>query len=101
MGWALGGQSAQPSPSFPAVLEAVGRINRAIQRGGAAATVKELMCPEAQLPPVYPRAPAVYQQELTALQQQRGGVRPRPHPRAEYPQRVRGGRWATFLAALS
>uniref|UniRef100_A0A452RDR6 IQ motif containing GTPase activating protein 3 n=1 Tax=Ursus americanus TaxID=9643 RepID=A0A452RDR6_URSAM len=56
-----------------AMLEAVGRINRAIQRGGAAATVKELMCPEAQLPPVYPRAPAVYQQELTALQQQRGG----------------------------
>ncbi|XP_040491746.1 ras GTPase-activating-like protein IQGAP3 [Ursus maritimus] len=57
-----------------AMLEAVGRINRAIQRGGAAATVKELMCPEAQLPPVYPRAPAVYQQELTALQQQRGGL---------------------------
>ncbi|XP_019663242.1 ras GTPase-activating-like protein IQGAP3 isoform X2 [Ailuropoda melanoleuca] len=56
-----------------AMLEAVGRINRAIQRGGAAATVKELMCPEAQLPPVHPCAPAVYQQELTALQQQRGG----------------------------
>lgn len=38
------------------------------------------MCPEAQLPPVYPSAPAVYQQELRALQQQRGGVSPRPHP---------------------
>lgn len=38
------------------------------------------MCPEAQLPPVHPGAPAVYQQELRALQQQRGGVSPRPHP---------------------
>ncbi|CAD7674739.1 unnamed protein product [Nyctereutes procyonoides] len=56
-----------------AMLQAVCRINRAIQKGVAADTVKELMCPEAQLPPVYPSASAVYQQELTALQQQRGG----------------------------
>uniref|UniRef100_A0A8P0PN26 IQ motif containing GTPase activating protein 3 n=1 Tax=Canis lupus familiaris TaxID=9615 RepID=A0A8P0PN26_CANLF len=61
------------SPSSPAVFQAVCRINRAIQKGVAADTVKELMCPEAQLPPVYPSASAVYQQELTALQQQRGG----------------------------
>uniref|UniRef100_A0A8P0PFK2 IQ motif containing GTPase activating protein 3 n=1 Tax=Canis lupus familiaris TaxID=9615 RepID=A0A8P0PFK2_CANLF len=57
----------------PAQSAAVCRINRAIQKGVAADTVKELMCPEAQLPPVYPSASAVYQQELTALQQQRGG----------------------------
>ncbi|CAK7309427.1 Ras GTPase-activating-like protein IQGAP3 [Vulpes lagopus] len=56
-----------------AMLQAVCRINRAIQKGVAADTVKELTCPEAQLPPVYPSASAVYQQELTALQQQRGG----------------------------
>uniref|UniRef100_A0A8P0PNY0 IQ motif containing GTPase activating protein 3 n=1 Tax=Canis lupus familiaris TaxID=9615 RepID=A0A8P0PNY0_CANLF len=56
------------------VFQAVCRINRAIQKGVAADTVKELMCPEAQLPPVYPSASAVYQQELTALQQQRGGL---------------------------
>ncbi|XP_047559972.1 ras GTPase-activating-like protein IQGAP3 [Lutra lutra] len=56
-----------------AMLQAVRRINRAIQRGAAAAIVEELMCPEAQLPPVCPGAPAVYQQELRALQQQRGG----------------------------
>uniref|UniRef100_A0A8P0PBU0 IQ motif containing GTPase activating protein 3 n=1 Tax=Canis lupus familiaris TaxID=9615 RepID=A0A8P0PBU0_CANLF len=56
-----------------AMFQAVCRINRAIQKGVAADTVKELMCPEAQLPPVYPSASAVYQQELTALQQQRGG----------------------------
>uniref|UniRef100_A0A8C4MU63 IQ motif containing GTPase activating protein 3 n=1 Tax=Equus asinus asinus TaxID=83772 RepID=A0A8C4MU63_EQUAS len=53
-----------------AMLQAVQRINRAIQRGVAADTVKELMCPEAQLPPVYPFASAVYQQELAVLQRQ-------------------------------
>uniref|UniRef100_A0A8P0TQ93 IQ motif containing GTPase activating protein 3 n=1 Tax=Canis lupus familiaris TaxID=9615 RepID=A0A8P0TQ93_CANLF len=73
VGWAPGAQPVQASPSSPAVFQAVCRINRAIQKGVAADTVKELMCPEAQLPPVYPSASAVYQQELTALQQQRGG----------------------------
>ncbi|XP_008851771.1 ras GTPase-activating-like protein IQGAP3 isoform X2 [Nannospalax galili] len=53
-----------------AMLQAVWRINRAIQRGVATDTVKELMCPEAQLPAVYPIAPAVYQQELAVLQKQ-------------------------------
>uniref|UniRef100_A0A8C4MMZ8 IQ motif containing GTPase activating protein 3 n=1 Tax=Equus asinus asinus TaxID=83772 RepID=A0A8C4MMZ8_EQUAS len=62
-----------PFPSSPAVLQAVQRINRAIQRGVAADTVKELMCPEAQLPPVYPFASAVYQQELAVLQRQQQG----------------------------
>ncbi|XP_042832302.1 ras GTPase-activating-like protein IQGAP3 isoform X1 [Panthera tigris] len=56
-----------------AMLQAVCRINGAIQRGVAADTVAELMCPEARLPPVCPRAPAVYQQELAVLQQQQGG----------------------------
>ncbi|XP_045310452.1 ras GTPase-activating-like protein IQGAP3 isoform X3 [Leopardus geoffroyi] len=56
-----------------AMLQAVCRINGAIRRGVAAATVAELMCPEARLPPVCPRAPAVYQQELAVLQQQQGG----------------------------
>ncbi|XP_029791828.1 ras GTPase-activating-like protein IQGAP3 [Suricata suricatta] len=57
-----------------AMLRAVCRINGAIRRGVAADTVAELMCPEARLPPVCPRAPAVYQQELATLQQQRGGA---------------------------
>ena len=35
------------------------------------------MCPEAQLPPVYPFASAMYQQELAVLQQQQQGVSPR------------------------
>ncbi|XP_064449807.1 ras GTPase-activating-like protein IQGAP3 isoform X1 [Mirounga angustirostris] len=56
-----------------AMLQAVCRINRAIQSGVAAATVKALACPEARLPAVYPHAPAAYQHELTVLQQQRGG----------------------------
>ncbi|XP_040308557.1 ras GTPase-activating-like protein IQGAP3 isoform X1 [Herpailurus yagouaroundi] len=56
-----------------ATLQAVCRINGAIRRGVAADTVAELMCPEARLPPVCPRAPAVYQQELAVLQQQQGG----------------------------
>ncbi|XP_058395444.1 ras GTPase-activating-like protein IQGAP3 isoform X2 [Diceros bicornis minor] len=56
-----------------AMLQAVGRINKAIQRGVPADTVKELMCPEAQLPPVYPFASAVYQQELAVLQRQQQG----------------------------
>ncbi|XP_057582766.1 ras GTPase-activating-like protein IQGAP3 isoform X5 [Hippopotamus amphibius kiboko] len=56
-----------------AMLQAVQRINRAIRRGVAADTVKELMCPEAQLPPVYPFASAVYQQELAVLQRQQQG----------------------------
>ncbi|XP_006895969.1 PREDICTED: ras GTPase-activating-like protein IQGAP3 [Elephantulus edwardii] len=57
-----------------AMLKAVRRINSAIQRGVAADTVKELMCPEAQLPPVYPFASALYQQELAVLQRQQQGV---------------------------
>nr|XP_037853687.1 ras GTPase-activating-like protein IQGAP3 isoform X2 [Chlorocebus sabaeus] len=56
-----------------AMLHAVQRINKAIRRGVAADTVKELMCPEAQLPPVYPVASAVYQQELAVLQRQQQG----------------------------
>lgn len=60
-----------------AVLHAVQRINKAIRRGVAADTVKELMYPEAQLPPVYPVASAVYQQELAVLQRQQQGVSPR------------------------
>ncbi|KAF4021228.1 hypothetical protein G4228_013169 [Cervus hanglu yarkandensis] len=56
-----------------AMLRAVQRINKAIRRGVAADTVKELMCPEAQLPPVYPSASAVYQQELAVLRQQQQG----------------------------
>uniref|UniRef100_A0A8D2ALQ1 IQ motif containing GTPase activating protein 3 n=1 Tax=Sciurus vulgaris TaxID=55149 RepID=A0A8D2ALQ1_SCIVU len=63
--------------SSPAVLRAVRRVNKAIQRGVAADTVKELMCPEAQLPPVYPCAATVYQQELAVLQRQQQGVSPR------------------------
>ncbi|XP_068397133.1 ras GTPase-activating-like protein IQGAP3 isoform X3 [Eschrichtius robustus] len=56
-----------------AMLQAVQRINKAIRRGVAADTVKELMCPEAQLPPAYPFASAVYQQELAVLQRQQQG----------------------------
>lgn len=56
------------------MLRAVWKINKAIQRGVAADTVKELMCPEAQLPQVYPFASAVYQQELALLQKQQQGV---------------------------
>ncbi|XP_004480659.2 ras GTPase-activating-like protein IQGAP3 isoform X1 [Dasypus novemcinctus] len=56
-----------------AMLQAVQRINDAIQRGVAADTVKELICPEAQLPPVYPFASAIYQQELSVLQRQQQG----------------------------
>ncbi|XP_004714821.2 ras GTPase-activating-like protein IQGAP3 [Echinops telfairi] len=56
-----------------AMLQAVQRINGAILRGVAAGTVKELMCPEAQLPPVYPFASALYQQELAVLQRQQQG----------------------------
>ncbi|KAF0880586.1 IQGA3 protein, partial [Crocuta crocuta] len=57
-----------------AMLRAVRRVNGAIRRGVAADTVAELMCPEARLPPVCPRAPAVYQRELAVLQQQQGGL---------------------------
>ncbi|KAM4860776.1 ras GTPase-activating-like protein IQGAP3 [Thomomys bottae] len=56
-----------------AMLQAVLRINRAIRRGVAADTVKELMCPEAQLPTVYPFASTMYQQELAVLQRQQQG----------------------------
>uniref|UniRef100_A0A2K5CUS6 IQ motif containing GTPase activating protein 3 n=1 Tax=Aotus nancymaae TaxID=37293 RepID=A0A2K5CUS6_AOTNA len=56
-----------------AMLQAVQRINKAIRRGVAADTVKELMCPEALLPPVYPVASTVYQQELAVLQRQQQG----------------------------
>nr|AAI51103.1 IQ motif containing GTPase activating protein 3 [Mus musculus] len=55
------------------MLQAVWRINKAIRRGVAADTVKELMCPEAQLPRVYPFASAFYQQELALLQKQQQG----------------------------
>eukprot|EP00074_Homo_sapiens_P112482 XP_024309043.1 ras GTPase-activating-like protein IQGAP3 isoform X3 [Homo sapiens] len=55
-----------------AMLHAVQRINKAIRRRVAADTVKELMCPEAQLPPVYPVASSMYQLELAVLQQQQG-----------------------------
>ncbi|XP_040854412.1 ras GTPase-activating-like protein IQGAP3 isoform X2 [Ochotona curzoniae] len=57
-----------------AMFQAVRRINKAIQRGVAADTVRELLCPEAQLPPVYPSAAAVYQQELALLQRQQQGL---------------------------
>ncbi|XP_006775791.1 PREDICTED: ras GTPase-activating-like protein IQGAP3 [Myotis davidii] len=56
-----------------AMLQAVRRINKAIQKGVAADTMKELMCPEAQLPPVYAFASAMYQQELAVLQRQQQG----------------------------
>jgi hypothetical protein len=71
------------------VLQAVLRINRAIQRGEAANTVKELMCPEAQLPTVYPFAATVYQQELAVLQQQQQGVS------SEMPGQLQGSQAAT------
>lgn len=74
---ALNALPGQPLFLLPAVLRAVQRINRAIQSGVAADTVKELMCPEAQLPPVHPFASAVYQQELEVLQRQQQGVSPR------------------------
>lgn len=77
LGRAPDARPVQPSPPSPAALQAVCRINGAIRRGVAADTVAELMCPEARLPPVCPRAPAVYQQELAVLQQQQGGVSPR------------------------
>ncbi|XP_054995371.1 ras GTPase-activating-like protein IQGAP3 [Sorex araneus] len=57
-----------------AMLQAVQRINRAIHRGVAADTVQELMCPDAQLPAVYPFASALYQQELAVLQRQQQGA---------------------------
>ncbi|KAL1778167.1 ras GTPase-activating IQGAP3 isoform X1 [Sigmodon hispidus] len=56
-----------------AMLQAVWRINRAIQKEVATDTVRALMCPEAQLPQVYPFASAVYQQELAVLQKQQQG----------------------------
>ncbi|XP_031230195.1 ras GTPase-activating-like protein IQGAP3 [Mastomys coucha] len=56
-----------------AMLQAVWRINKAIQSGVATDTVKELMCPEAQLPQVHLFASAVYQQELALLQKQQQG----------------------------
>uniref|UniRef100_A0A8C5JUS1 IQ motif containing GTPase activating protein 3 n=1 Tax=Jaculus jaculus TaxID=51337 RepID=A0A8C5JUS1_JACJA len=65
-----------------AMLQAVQRINKAIRRGVATDTVKELMCPTAQLPPVYPFAATVYQQELATLQRQQElgqEMGPRPH----------------------
>lgn len=74
------GRPVQP-PLPPAVLRAVRRINQAIRAGVAADTVKELRCPEAQLPPVHPCASAVYQQELAVLQRQQQGVRPSPPER--------------------
>ncbi|KAM8779874.1 LOW QUALITY PROTEIN: ras GTPase-activating-like protein IQGAP3 [Rhynchonycteris naso] len=53
-----------------AMLQVVQKINKAIQKGVAATMVKELMYPAAQLPPVYPFASAVYQQEQAVFQQQ-------------------------------
>uniref|UniRef100_A0A7N9AQ89 IQ motif containing GTPase activating protein 2 n=1 Tax=Mastacembelus armatus TaxID=205130 RepID=A0A7N9AQ89_9TELE len=53
-------------------LEAVAAINTAIRLGNAAATVEELMNPEAQLPIVYQTAASLYQAELFSLQLQGG-----------------------------
>uniref|UniRef100_A0A7N8YC86 IQ motif containing GTPase activating protein 2 n=1 Tax=Mastacembelus armatus TaxID=205130 RepID=A0A7N8YC86_9TELE len=47
-------------------------INTAIRLGNAAATVEELMNPEAQLPIVYQTAASLYQAELFSLQLQGG-----------------------------
>lgn len=55
---------------FKKLLEAVSRINAAVRSGVAEQTMTELMNPEAQLPPVYPFAANLYQQELSTLQQQ-------------------------------
>lgn len=78
-----------------AVLQAVWRINRAIQREVATDTVKELMCPEAQLPQVYPFASAVYQQELSVLQKQQQRVSSGgPKQLGEWPE-IRMGRSAS------
>lgn len=56
-----------------AMLRAVQRINEAIRRGVAEDTVRELMCPDAQLPPVHSFASAFYQRELVVLQRQQQG----------------------------
>lgn len=64
----------------------------------ASDTVKELMCPEAQLPQVYPFASAVYQQELAVLQKQQQGVSPGgPKQLGEWP----GLGWAELVMAAS
>lgn len=87
------GRPVQP-PLPPAGLRAVQRINQAIRAGVAADTVKELRCPEAQLPPVHPCAPAVYQQELAVLQRQQQGVRPPPPARLGVSSQP-GAAWGT------
>lgn len=46
------------------------KINSAIRMGDAEKTVAEMMNPEAQLPQVYAFAAALYQRELSTLQQQ-------------------------------
>lgn len=46
------------------------KINSAIRMGDAEKTVAEMMNPEAQLPEVYAFAAALYQRELSTLQQQ-------------------------------
>lgn len=84
------------------MLQAVWRINRAIERGVATDTVKELMCPEAQLPRVYPFASAVYQQELAVLQKQQQGVSPGgPKQLGKWPEIRRAGLLPRSIMAAS
>ncbi|XP_069734794.1 ras GTPase-activating-like protein IQGAP3 [Phaenicophaeus curvirostris] len=61
-----------------AMLEAVSRINAAIRRGTAPATLEALRDPAAQLPDVCPLAASLYQHQLGLLQRQ--------HPRGELVQ---------------
>uniref|UniRef100_A0A7N8Y191 IQ motif containing GTPase activating protein 2 n=1 Tax=Mastacembelus armatus TaxID=205130 RepID=A0A7N8Y191_9TELE len=65
-------QEIQGCINFVNKLEAVAAINTAIRLGNAAATVEELMNPEAQLPIVYQTAASLYQAELFSLQLQGG-----------------------------
>ncbi|KAG9467068.1 hypothetical protein GDO78_015670 [Eleutherodactylus coqui] len=60
----------QYAASERAMEQAVFRINNTIRNGQATLTMKELACPDAQLPDVYPCAADLYQQELSVLQRQ-------------------------------
>ncbi|KAL0984873.1 hypothetical protein UPYG_G00149790 [Umbra pygmaea] len=53
--------------------KAVSSINQALRHGEPRQTVRALMDPDAQLPDVYPFASALYQSELSLLQQQSPG----------------------------
>lgn len=53
-----------------AVLQAISKINEALQCGEPRQTVRALMNPDAHLPDVYPFAAELYQRELAPLQQQ-------------------------------